>query len=123
MSNQIESLIKLVAYLFTFATVVIVGIKIVTENIMKKDSAEIRKPCAKRLDDHSGRIAALDKDAVGRKDRILKLEFNYEHILDEIKTIKGDVRELKTAADKNAEMTRMIWEHMAKRKANGAIKD
>ena len=89
---------------------------------MKKESTEPKKPCGEKFSDHSGKIKVLETEADARKERIIKLEINYRHILDEIATIKCDIKDMKTAAEKNAIMTEKIYAWMAERKQGGKRK-
>ena len=98
------------------------AVKIVTEAILKKESAEIKKPCGDRFTDHSGKIKIVEKDVQESKDRIFAIELDYKHILTEINTIKGDIKEMKIATDKNGEMTRQIYTWMSDRKRGGKRK-
>ena len=116
MSEPIISLLKLAAYLGTAAIIILGAVKIVTEAIVKKDSGETKKSCGEKFTDHSGKIKVLEAEADTRKERIIKLEINYKHILDEIATIKCDIKEMKTAAQKNAIMTTEIHRWMLERK-------
>ena len=86
------------------------AVKIVTEAILKKESAEIKKPCGDRFMDHSGKIKILEDEAAIRNNRLIKLEINYGHILEKITRIE-------IVIDKNAEMTRQIYAWMDKRKS------
>ena len=98
------------------------AVKIVTEAIVKKDSGETKKSCGEKFTDHSGKIVAMKIEADAREKRVMKLEFNYDHILEEIKSIKYDIREMKTAAEKNVIMTEKIYAWIDKRKTNGKRK-
>ena len=89
---------------------------------MKKDSGETKKSCGEKFTDHSGKIIAMKLEADAREKRVMKLEFNYDHILEEIKTIKGDIKDMKDAAVKNTAMTAQIYAWMDKRKTNGKRK-
>ena len=89
---------------------------------MKKESTEPKKNCGDKFTDHSGKIKILEAETDAREKRVMKLEFNYGHILDEIATIKCDIKEMKTAAEKNAAMTTQIYAWMAERKSNGKRK-
>ena len=89
---------------------------------MKKDSGKIKKNCGDKFTDHSDKIRIMKEDTQESKNRIFAIELNYGHILEEITTIKGDVKEIKTAADKNALMTAKIYDWMAERKQGGKRK-
>ena len=115
-------LLKYAGALCTIGVIVIVAIKTVTEAIVKKDSVEMKKPCGEKFSDHSGKIKVLEAEADTRKERIIKLEINYKHILDEIATIKCDIKDMKTAAEKNAAMTAQIYAWMSERKQGGKRK-
>lgn len=82
---------------------------------MKKESDKTKPPCSEKFTDHSGKIKILEDGCALRKDRILKLEFHYQHILEKIAIIESNVKEMKVAADKNNEMTRQIYVWMEKR--------
>ena len=122
MSEPIVSLLKFAGALCTIGIVIIVAVKTVTEAIVKKDSVEIKKNCGDKFTDHSGKIIAMKIEADTRKERIMKLEINYGHILDEIATIKCDIKDMKTAAEKNAAMTAQIYAWMSERKQGGKRK-
>ena len=89
---------------------------------MKKESTEPKKNCGEKFTDHSGKIVAMKIEADAREKLVMKLEFNYDHILEEIKTIKCDIKDMKDAAVKNTAMTAQIYAWMDKRKTNGKRK-
>ena len=104
-----------------FGTIITVAILFIGA-WMKKESTEPKKPCGEKFFDHSGKIKVLEAEADTRKERIIKLEINYKHILDEIATIKCDIKDMKTAAEKNAAMTAQIYAWMSERKQGGKRK-
>ena len=116
MSEPIVSLLKFAGALCTIGIVIIVAVKTVTEAIVKKDSVEIKKNCGDKFTDHSGRIKTLEDETAAKEKRVMKIEFNLGHILEEISTIKCDIKEMKTAAQKNAIMTTEIHRWMLERK-------
>jgi hypothetical protein len=102
---------------------ILAAVSIIVGAIMKKDSGEIKKPCAEKFaavkEEQTDKFEKIERclseiegGAKARNDRILILETRFTEIISRMTRVE-------TAVDKNAEMTRMIYEHMAKRKANG----
>ena len=104
-----------------FGTIITVAILFIGA-WMKKESTEPKKNCVEKFSDHSGKIIAMKIETDAREKRVMKLEFNYGHILDEIATIKCDIKDMKTAAEKNAAMTAQIYAWMSERKQGGKRK-
>ena len=104
-----------------FGTIITVAILFIGAWI-KKESTEPKKNCVEKFSDHSGKIIAMKIETDAREKRVMKLEFNYEHILEEIKTIKSDIKEMRTASEKNVIMTEKIYAWMDKHKTNGKRK-
>ena len=86
---------------------------------MKKESTDPKKNCGDKFKDNSDKIAMIEREGIARKERIRELEINYGHILTKIGSIEGDIKEMKTAAVKNAAMTTQIYAWMAERKQGG----
>jgi len=104
-----------------FGTIITVAILFIGA-WMKKESTEPKKNCGEKFTDHSGKIKVLEDGTAAREKRVMKIEFNLGHILEEISTIKCDIKEMKTAAEKNAIMTEKIYAWMAERKQGGKRK-
>ncbi|MBU2527712.1 MAG: hypothetical protein KKC03_14035 [Bacteroidetes bacterium] len=104
-----------IVYACTGLLAILGSVKIVTGAIMKKESAEIKKPCGEKFIDHIDKIRIVKQEMQESKDRIFELEINYGHILEKITKIEIIV-------DRNAEQTAQIYNWMAERKSGGKWK-
>jgi hypothetical protein len=97
-----------------FLAVIAISFKLIGELMKKNESGKIIKvPCEKKFEGIASCIEKMEAGALQRRDRILTLELKFAEIISRIAKLENSV-------DKNAEMTRMIYDHMSKRKTNGS---
>lgn len=93
-------------------TIITVSFKLIGELMKKDDSGKmIKAACTDKFEKIESCFKEIEGGAQDRNNRILTLEIKFSELITRMTRIEGSI-------DKNAEMTRMIYDYMAKNYGN-----
>jgi hypothetical protein len=108
---------QLFVYVCAGVITILGAVKIVTGAIMQKESSEMKKGCREKMKEQTDKFEKIERcfreienGTRSSNDRILVLETRFAEIISRMTRVENTV-------DKNAEMTRLIYEHMARQDA------